>query len=150
MPMTAPGRGRTRQASRDERHDDEHANNARGEVAAQSSCLLFVLVLSVALLVSSAGAAPASSRTAARLAAVGGITLTPVSGSSSPMSFPPPPATSEVFSGSAVGSNLLGTGGTQVAVGVLNGCVYIYDLGDLTRAPCASSRVQHRSRRRRY
>ena len=76
--------------------------------------MLLLLLVSVALVVSTAGAAPASNRTAARLAAVGGITLTPVSGSSSPMSFPPPPATSEVFSGSAVGSNLLGTGGTQL------------------------------------
>jgi hypothetical protein len=40
-----------------------------------------------------------------------------------------------VFSGAAVGTNLLGAGGTQVAVGALNGCVLIYELANLNQAP---------------
>ena len=94
--------------------------------------MLFVLLVSVMLVAGSVSAAPAAPRPAA---VGGGIALVPSSGVSPPMTMSIPTGPTEAFSGSAVGSNLLGTGGNQVAVGALNGCVYVYELGNLALAP---------------
>ena len=98
----------------------------------RSPRVLFVLLVSVMLVAGSVSAAPAAPRPAA---VGGGIALVPSSGVSPPMTMSIPTGPTEAFSGSAVGSNLLGTGGNQVAVGALNGCVYVYELGNLALAP---------------
>lgn len=66
----------------------------------------------------------------------GAAALTPVgSGYSAPQSFAPPGGTNELFSSPAVGSNLTGHGGTQVAVGAMNGCVLLFEAANLGATP---------------
>src|SRR5262245_64298048 len=103
----------------------------RARVTRLARVAAMLVVVAAAGLVSAPATSPRAAGAATTPFALGPL----MSGGSAPMTLAPLRGTSEAFSGAAVATGLLPGGGTQIAVGAMNGCVLIYQLANLAQAP---------------